>query len=357
MVKSDGKTLNRVAASVLLLLAFATSVKADLANPSTLVIKETSPARFTVELTLPLVNGRIVKARPILPDICVADGEPEVRGDARKAIRTWAMTCDPAQLVGAPVGIHGLLGTVLDVLLTVETLDGRRHVQQLRATQAFFVIPPPPSLAELASGAGRRGVERLLQRPEMALVLLVSLLIGIRRRALLFALVAFAVAQGLGQWLAGQRWMVMSLFLPQVAAAATAWLIGVELMGRPVLRPGWWRPLSVPMLVLGVLYGAAQPDTLPTMGLSTGDWHSRASRMAGGSGGPFSWRTCPLCWRAVSSSTAPACRCSAAGSTRPCRWSHSSPLLRSASGVAATTAALVSLWRSLQAPPVPPGWA
>jgi hydrogenase/urease accessory protein HupE len=263
--------MKRVAGLVLLQLALATSAMADLASPSTLVIKEFSPSRFTVELTLPVINGRIVKAKPVLPDICVADGEPEVRGDASKAVRTWTTTCDPAQLVGAPVGVHGLLGTALDVLLTVETLDGRQFVQQLRATQAFFVIPPPPTLTELAWDAGRRGAEALPRRPEMALLILVSLLIGTRRRSLLVALFAFAAAQGLGQWLGGQRWMVMSVFLPQVAAAAMAWLIGAKLMGRPLLRPGWLRPLWVPMLVLGVLYGAAQPETVPAMGLSTGE--------------------------------------------------------------------------------------
>ncbi len=268
--------MKRVAAWVFLQLVLAASATADLANPATLAIEEISPSRFTVELTLPVIQGRIVKAKPILPDVCVAEGEPEVRGDALKAIRTWTMACDPAQLVGAPVGVHGLLGTTLGVLLTVETLDGRRHVQQLRATQAFFVIPAPPTLVELALSAGRHGAERLLRRPELALLLLVSLLLGIRRRTLLAALVAFAAAQGLGQWLAGQGWMVMSVFLPQVAAAATAWLVGVELMERSVLRPGWLRPgwlkpLSVPMLGLGVLYGAAQPETVPTLGLSTGE--------------------------------------------------------------------------------------
>jgi hypothetical protein len=108
-------------------------------------------------------------------------------------------------------------------------------------------------------------------RRSSSLLMLALLLIGSRWRVLLVALVAFAAAQGLGQWLAGQRWMVMSVFLPQVAAAGTAWLLGVELLGRPVLRPSWWRPLSVTMLVLGVLYGAAQPVTVPTMGLSIGE--------------------------------------------------------------------------------------
>ena len=46
--------------------------------------------------------------------------------------------------------------------------------------------------------------ERLLRRLEMALLMLILLLIGVRWRALFVALVAFAAAQGLGQWLAGQ---------------------------------------------------------------------------------------------------------------------------------------------------------
>ena len=263
--------MKRIALGLVLVLVSATGAVADLINPATLRIQETEASRFAVELTLPVVGGRVVKAKPVIPDVCVADGEPEVRGDSSTAVRTWTMSCDPAWLVGAPLGVQGLLGTALDVQLTIETLDGRQYAEQLRPTRAYFVIPPPSTLAQLALDAGRRGCERLLRRPEMALLILVLLLAGTRRRALVIPLVVFAAAQGMGQWLGGQRWMVMSAFLPQVAAAGTAWLVGTEPMGRPVVRPGWLRPLWVPMLVLGVMYGAAQPETLPAIGLSLGE--------------------------------------------------------------------------------------
>ena len=55
--------------------------------------------------------------------------------------------------------------------LAIETLDGRQFVEQLRPTQAYFVIPPPPPLAELALAAGRLGAERILRRPEIALLI------------------------------------------------------------------------------------------------------------------------------------------------------------------------------------------
>ena len=68
--------MQRVVATVLLLLALATSARADLTNPATLVIQEFEPSRHTVELTLPVVGGRVVRVRPVLPDICVLESPP-----------------------------------------------------------------------------------------------------------------------------------------------------------------------------------------------------------------------------------------------------------------------------------------
>jgi len=56
--------MKRIAVSVVLLLALTTGATADLTNPSTLTLKETSPTRFSVELTLPIIQGRVPKVRP-----------------------------------------------------------------------------------------------------------------------------------------------------------------------------------------------------------------------------------------------------------------------------------------------------
>ena len=139
-----------IAASVPLLLTLATSALADLANPSTLTLKETSPSRFTVEFTLPIIQGRVLRARPLFPDACVIEGNAVVQEDSGKVVRTWAMVCDPNDLVGTAIGVDGLLGTSLEVQLTLETLDGRKYVGQLRPTQAYYLVPPSPTLWGLA---------------------------------------------------------------------------------------------------------------------------------------------------------------------------------------------------------------
>ena len=150
--------MRRLATIILLYcLAWTGIAIADFTNPATLELTEVAPAEFRVVLTLPLINGRVLKAKPILPDICVIKGDLDERGVSGSVIRTWQMECNPDDLVGAPIGVAGLLGTSQEIQLTIETLDGRKYVQPLRPTQSFFAIPPPPTLARLALDAGRKG--------------------------------------------------------------------------------------------------------------------------------------------------------------------------------------------------------
>ncbi len=242
----------------ILFLAFWIGASADLANPSTLTIKETLPSRFTVELTLPVIQGRVLKARPVLPEICVIEGDPEVRGDARQAVRTWTMTCDPNDLVGTAIGVHGLLGTSVDVRFTLETLDGRKYVGQLRPTQAYYLVPPSPTVASMAVDVGGAAAREVLRHPELALLLLLCLFFGLPLRGLFASAGAFAVALALGQWLKMENWIGVSSFLPVILAAvvafAAAWGI---LRGRAPAPPATWRIFSVLMALMGFLYGGS----------------------------------------------------------------------------------------------------
>jgi hydrogenase/urease accessory protein HupE len=259
------------------LLAFVILVgigtaRADITNPATLAVTEVSPSQFKVVLTLPIINGRVLKARPVLPDIWVIKGDMDERSIGGSVIRTWQMECDPEDLAGAPIGISGLLGTIMEIQLTVETLDGRKYVQSLHATQSFYVIPPPPTFAQLALDGGRKGMEQVLRRLELFLLLILLGFIGLRTRTFVVAFFAFAVAQALGQWLAGQFWVVMSSFLPQMLASLTALSVAYEILrGRSGTFVGLHRPLWIVMLLLGFLYGAVPSEPVAVMGLSRGE--------------------------------------------------------------------------------------
>lgn len=250
-------------------LVWIGTARADFTNPATLRLTEVSPAQFEVVLTLPLIRGRVLKAKPILPDICVIKGDLDERGVGGSVIRTWKVACNPDDLVGAPIGVAGLLGTSQDIQLTIETLDGRKYIQPLLPTQSFYVIPPPPTVTQLALAGSRKGIELVLLRPELVLLIVLSGFLAWRKRAFVAAILAFSIAQALGQWLASQNWMVMSPFMPRTLTALTALLIAYEIVRRPSATvAGWHRPLWIVMLLLGLLYGAAQPEAVARMGLS-----------------------------------------------------------------------------------------
>jgi hydrogenase/urease accessory protein HupE len=246
----------RAAAAAVLLLALATGPRADLTNPSTLELKEIEPSRFTVALTLPVIQGNVLRARPVLPDVCVIDGDAEVDGDATKAVRTWTMTCDPDELVGTAIGVQGLLGTTVDVQLSIETLDGRKYVGQLRPMQAYYLVPPSPTLRSLVVDVGAEGLRRVLRRPELALLLLLCLCLGLRLPALLASAGAFSVALALGRWLRTENWLDVSAFLPVMLVAGMGFAIALRVVrGGEAARPISRGTLAVLLASMGLLYG------------------------------------------------------------------------------------------------------
>jgi hydrogenase/urease accessory protein HupE len=240
--------LNRLALYLVLLLALGTGAVADLTNPSTLTLKEISSSRFIVELTLPIIQGKVLKARPVLPDVCVIEGDVEEKGDGMKAIRTWAMTCDPDDLVGKAIGMRGLLGTSLDVQLTLEFLDGRKYVGQLRPTQGYFLVPPSPTLRGMAVDIGGVALRHVLGHPEIAILILLCVFWGVRFSGLFTSAGAFAAAFAVGQWLKTENWIGVSPFLPVTVAL-------IIIRGKTLIPRAAIGMSSILMALLGILYG------------------------------------------------------------------------------------------------------
>ncbi len=263
--------MKRVMTCLVVLLAWvgAWPSWAHLGTPASLVIQETSLHQFTVEFKLPILEGRVLRAKPVLPDVCVLQGEPAVRSTASTVMRSWEMECEPGALVGTPLGVTGLLGTAQDVQLTVAFLDGRTHVATLRPTQSFYVLPPPPLLLELTRHAGREGIRRIVRNPELVLLVVGAVFSGMRWHALLIGILAFALAHGAGQLLGERAGMVVTPFLPRALAAWTAWLVAVVAMRRKPGGPpssGRWGWLAVALI--GVLAGGSLTETLLPPGLS-----------------------------------------------------------------------------------------
>lgn len=250
-------------------LLISIKLKADITNPATLAIKEKSPANFEIVLTLPLINGKVLRAKPILPDVLVIKSGPQEKDIGGSVIRTWSATCNPDDLVGTPIGIGGLLGTSQQIQLTIETLDGRIYKTILLPTKAYFVVPTPPSFLILVFESGVKGMELVFNRLELLIFIILLVFLRQNIREVVWGIIAFAIAQSAGQWLADQYWIVMSLFLPTAFTALTALFVAYDkIKPEQQGKIGWYNPLWIVMLLIGLLYGAAQPQTDLMMGIS-----------------------------------------------------------------------------------------
>jgi hypothetical protein len=235
-------------------------------SPASLEITETRTSEFEIVLTLPLIQGRVLKAKPVFPECFVMQGEVTERAVSGSVLRSWSMTCDAQDLVGAAIGVRGLLGTTQEILLTVKTLAGRNYRHTLRGTQSFYIIPRPPSVLQLARQAGLQGMQQVLRRFEIVLFVCVALLLGLRWHGLLVMTLTFALAQMLGQGLGLQKWMVASPFWARLYCSLTTLLLVVRFRHSP---DGLVRSLGVPVFLLGLLYGAAQSGLVTDWVLST----------------------------------------------------------------------------------------
>jgi len=254
---------------ILFSVVFSINLKADVTNPASLKIKEITSSNFEIVFTLPLINGRVLKAKPIFPDIFIVQGDVNEKGISGSVIRTWNVKCNPEDLVSVPIGVSGLLGTSQQIQLIIETLDGRIYSEVLLPTRSYFVVPPPPSFFKLVFESSIKGMKLVFNRLELVILIMLLVFLKLNIREMVWGIIAFAFAQSLGLWLADQYWIVMSLYLPTALTALTALFIAYDnIRSEQDINIGWHHPLWIVMFLIGLIYGAAQPQTNLIMGLS-----------------------------------------------------------------------------------------
>lgn len=238
--------------------------RADLVVPASLLLEEESPGRFRMELRLPLVNGKVIKARPALPDACRLTplGEPRSTGSA--VVQSWEVVCDRDALIGAPLGVSGLLGTSQDVQLTLRFLDGREQVVILTPRRSWTVVPAPPGWGDLALQRGREGLRWFVGNRSLLVLGLLAAVAGWSRSTLIAGGLAYLVGLGAGMLLTGR----MSGWVPEAATAGmlgwTAWR-SLEPVG---IRSRIPVPAAAALLLTGLLAGGGmEGGTTATLSL------------------------------------------------------------------------------------------
>lgn len=262
------RTTAVLAAAVAAVSSLAGAAFADVAFPARLEVTETAPGSYDITFTLPIVEGRKLRAEPSMPPICRDVSEHRVKVSSAAHTTTWTSRCEPASLGGEAILVEGLLGTQTDLALTLETLDGRVFSEILRSSRPGFLVPEPPSVGSLGAQAAVAGMRRTLRHLPLWMLFATAALLGARWRALAAGAATFAGAHAVGQWLGGSGWLALGLPERDLFVLATVAVPAVALAGGGEGWRGWLEPLWPAAGLVGLLYGGAAPQALPPNGLS-----------------------------------------------------------------------------------------
>jgi hypothetical protein len=279
----------RLAVALAVAILVAATAAADVVFPARLAVAETEPGRYQVTFTLPIVEGRVLRAMPSMPPTC-RDATDRERVAALSGITTsWSVACEPASLAGEAVLVEGLLGTQIELAFGLTTLDGRVFNAMLKPSRPGFLVPPPPSPAALVASAGGAGVRWALVQVQLWLLMLVVALGGVRARTLGWGIMAFAVAAAISQWLVSRGWMNASVPVSEAFVLLTAAAPSVGLAGGGEGWRGWLRPLWPVMLLIGALTAGAGTNLVQLEGLSRGEQLAAFGLFAVGSAVGLAW--------------------------------------------------------------------
>jgi len=126
-------------------------------------------------------------------------------------------------------------------------------------------------MVSLAAEAIIFSLHRTVGHVILWLVVAVAAMLGQRPRFLVRAAVAFASGHLAAQWLGGQGWLEVPPTVRDLLVWSTVAPPAMRLAGGGEGWKHWLEPLWPTALLLGLLFGGAQPEALPTEGLSNAE--------------------------------------------------------------------------------------
>jgi hypothetical protein len=292
----------------------AMPTSADVVFPARLEVIETSPGVLEITMSLPLIGGRKPKLEPLLPPQWERIDEPEISATPSTWTTRYSVRADTREVAGEAILVQGMLGAQTDVAFTCEFLDGRRFSSVFRAARSGFLFPGPPDRLQLAAESALEGMRRLLGNLAIWAFVGGIAFAGAHRRTLLLAAALAAVGHLAGQALARQDWLGASLTTANLFAVLMALVPAAGLAGVKVRASAWLASVAAVATLIGLIHGAARPETVASDGLTHTEQFFTVVGFAAGFGLAWalaSWIACDLrdllartSWRRVWAGTA-----------------------------------------------------
>lgn len=258
--------MRRLLLTLLAWLVLAAPAVAHEVRPALLQIVEQSGGAYEVSWKQPVVGDMAVRLAPHLSSGAI-DRPPDGQTvTVSYLIKTWHVPRGAA-LDGQTVNIEGLAQSVTDVLVRVQTADGREVNSVVRPAQPSLrlALSGPQGLAVPAYL--RLGVEHILTGPDhLAFVLGLLLLIGPSWRVVR-AITAFTVAHSITLAIAALGYVHFPSAAIEALVALSILFVACELMRGPDADTLTRRHPWLIAFTFGLLHGLAFAGALAQVGL------------------------------------------------------------------------------------------
>jgi hydrogenase/urease accessory protein HupE len=241
------------------------------ARPAYLEITETTPGRYALLWRTPLLSGMPLPVRLALPDAVRNVTEPARRELPDSVIERRLVQADGG-LAGKRIEFVGLQGTITDVLVRTQPLDGTHSTALVRPSKPWIEIEAAQGPLAVAGAYVVHGIEHILLGFDHLLFVLALVLIVRDRRVLLWTVTAFTLAHSITLSLATLGFVQVPGPPVEATIALSILLLTYEIVriGRDEasLTARWpW----VVAFSFGLLHGFGFAGALTELGLPHGD--------------------------------------------------------------------------------------
>ena len=258
----------RVAWLAACLLLAVSVASAHESRPAYLEVKETSAGQFSLLWRTPVLAGMRLPIVLKLPDDVKNLREPSVQELADSFLERRWIDAGPNGLAGQRIEFPGLQGTITDVLVRVEMLDGRSWTTIVHPSQPWVEITAAQTRLQVMGSFVVQGIRHILFGADHMLFVLGLLLIVKDRWMLLKTITAFTVAHSITLAIATLGYAEAPV-LPLNAAIA----LSILFLGPEIVRS--WRgetsfTIRHPWVVafaFGLLHGFGFASALTSAGL------------------------------------------------------------------------------------------
>jgi len=250
----------------------ARGVSAHELRPAFLELRQTSPENYDVLFKVPGggENMRLALYAE-LPEDCVKTAAPRTTFVENAFTERWSVR-RPGGLGGGTIRIAGLAATATDVLVRLESLDGRSQIIRLTPDKPSFVVESAPSRWRVAATYARLGVDHILRGIDHLLFVFGLMLIVPNRWMLLKTVTAFTVAHSVTLGAATLGYVSVPVQPVEAAIALSILFLGPEIVRHQrgesslTIRNPW-----IVAFVFGLMHGLGFASGMNTVGIPRGE--------------------------------------------------------------------------------------